>query len=1131
MVFVSVLIGMVVCCLCSCVMKRIQIHFEGDGTRARNRRALMAGLAAGEGRGPGRAETTRADVFRNSLHESGEEDWDCPLCGFGNRPRCFHCNLCGMDKDKVLLDRDRVAQCQRQVMLAAFSSSPLQQGASATTAKPGTVSAAAAAAAALKTGPTQTFSMKLSDRQLRGARRLLWRRELRRHAPSLPPRSKAAKARVKAAYRVDSGHGTFAVQLPPRDSSLDSWRWRRNDPPPPPPAVSESGVEDKLAAFNKAAADGHWEYHDGADSSQETDFDDDEDDDEEATGRGGRGGSKSSSGFLGFFSSSTPNSKNKKRSAATTTTTAATATATQQQQLREPLLLPDMLPQDAVESKTSPKQHAPLDRSSSSGSSNGSGSFVATAASFLFSSSNSQSTVVGVNASATQSSPPRTPSTVWSNPELDAVLKFAAVAVPCEADCISWVPVGDEDSDDDDDDDEDKEEEEEEDEEDENAEEVNSEDSDEDVEKGGSNCSAGGACAALGDDNDDLLDAVIIDQDSTAAAKAPDDGDEDDEDDEGEFQDMFQETAAFGDLLDEYPTQELLLVGMASFRDKHLWFETQLDRIQVPWSGGHISLEVDRSDLVESGTEALLRQTPPQDMRQWMRVTFAGEPGVDVGGIEREWFVLTAQELFSPAAGLFVLTPGSSGYRLNPSGPGGFADSRLGFWADPLQLERCEFAGRVVGKAVLEKQSLPVSLTTSLLKHLLQSPCQWSDLEALDPELAKHLAWLLVQPAEVVDCLDLDFTVTTTSSDQVSSDRKQRKKLKETEAKRRRTVVVLLGDSSGGAGGGGGVEEEEEEDSGGDGCSDDDEEDEHGEEEEEKGTGGGGWGSGDTSEAAEEEEDDDARLLGREHRPAAASSASPVSSSAAAAATAASVALAMKQQQEEQQERQKTKKAKSKAKQKARSKPAVVVHELKPGGCNVAVTAANRVEYVVLLAKWHLATGVEAPLFRFLEGFYTVVPPDLLTVFDYAELEFLMCGNQTIDVQDWKRHTEYAGEYNRGGFGHAPGERLHPVVVWFWEVVEQCLDEGERARLFQFATGGGRVPAQGFKALQRNDGKYQRFCLESADPCSHAAGGLWLPTSHTCFNRLDLPLFKSKKELEEALRIVVNLDVTGFSMD
>lgn len=60
-----------------------------------------------------------------------------------------------------------------------------------------------------------------------------------------------------------------------------------------------------------------------------------------------------------------------------------------------------------------------------------------------------------------------------------------------------------------------------------------------------------------------------------------------------------------------------------------------------------------------------------------------------------------------------------------------------------------------------------------------------------------------------------------------------------------------------------------------------------------------------------------------------------------------------------------------------------------------------------------------------------------------------------IDVTDWKRHTDYLGQYIR------LGER-HPVIKWFWEAVEGFSVE-ERARLLQFCTGTCSVPAQGFK--------------------------------------------------------------------
>jgi hypothetical protein len=82
-----------------------------------------------------------------------------------------------------------------------------------------------------------------------------------------------------------------------------------------------------------------------------------------------------------------------------------------------------------------------------------------------------------------------------------------------------------------------------------------------------------------------------------------------------------------------------------------------------------------------------------------------------------------------------------------------------------------------------------------------------------------------------------------------------------------------------------------------------------------------------------------------------------------------------------------------------------------------------------------------------------------------------MCGLPTLDMDDWKRHTEYLGEYHRLG-------PKHKVIKWFWEVLETFTDE-ERVRLLQFVTGCGGLPAQGFKALQSNDGNFRKFNIQS----------------------------------------------------
>ena len=70
------------------------------------------------------------------------------------------------------------------------------------------------------------------------------------------------------------------------------------------------------------------------------------------------------------------------------------------------------------------------------------------------------------------------------------------------------------------------------------------------------------------------------------------------------------------------------------------------------------------------------------------------------------------------------------------------------------------------------------------------------------------------------------------------------------------------------------------------------------------------------------------------------------------------------------------------------------------------------------------------------------------------------------------------------------------------------------------------MPSFGFRALQRNDGRFQRFCVQSLPRTAPR-----FPRAHTCFNRVDLPLYASYAELAAGLRVVLAMEATGFTMD
>ncbi|KAJ4933845.1 hypothetical protein JOQ06_006654 [Pogonophryne albipinna] len=189
----------------------------------------------------------------------------------------------------------------------------------------------------------------------------------------------------------------------------------------------------------------------------------------------------------------------------------------------------------------------------------------------------------------------------------------------------------------------------------------------------------------------------------------------------------------------------------------------------------------------------------------------------------------------------------------------------------------------------------------------------------------------------------------------------------------------------------------------------------------------------------------------------------------------------------------------------------VSTHELKPDGGELQVTEENKEEYIRLVAEWRLSRGVEEQTQAFFEGFNEVLPQQYLQYFDAKELEVMLCGMQEIDLADWQRNTIYR-HYARSS----------KQIVWFWQFIKEA-DNEKRMRLLQFVTGTCRLPVGGFADLMGSNGP-QKFCIEKVGKEN------WLPRSHTCFNRLDLPPYKSYEQMKEKLLFAIE-ETEGFGQE
>lgn len=186
--------------------------------------------------------------------------------------------------------------------------------------------------------------------------------------------------------------------------------------------------------------------------------------------------------------------------------------------------------------------------------------------------------------------------------------------------------------------------------------------------------------------------------------------------------------------------------------------------------------------------------------------------------------------------------------------------------------------------------------------------------------------------------------------------------------------------------------------------------------------------------------------------------------------------------------------------------------DLIPNGRDIDVTEENKHEYVKLVVQYRLQTSVTEQMNNFLLGFHEIIPMELVSIFDEQELELLISGLPDIDVVDWQNNSTYNN--------YSPSSEQ---IQWFWRAVKS-FDNEERAKLLQFATGTSKVPLNGFKELSGANGTC-KFSIHRDYGTTDR-----LPSSHTCFNQIDLPAYESYETLRGSLLLAITEGHEGFGL-
>ena len=128
------------------------------------------------------------------------------------------------------------------------------------------------------------------------------------------------------------------------------------------------------------------------------------------------------------------------------------------------------------------------------------------------------------------------------------------------------------------------------------------------------------------------------------------------------------------------------------------------------------------------------------------------------------------------------------------------------------------------------------------------------------------------------------------------------------------------------------------------------------------------------------------------------------------------------------------------------------------------------------------------------------------SLFDYEEIETLICGQRVLNFEELRDHCIYAN-------GFTPTSEM---MTWLWQIILEEWSDDNRRKWLAFSTGSDRAPVAGLKSLKF-------YIIQDGEDDER------LPSSHTCFNQLLIPKYSTKEILRERLQTAIE-NSTGFGM-
>lgn len=188
--------------------------------------------------------------------------------------------------------------------------------------------------------------------------------------------------------------------------------------------------------------------------------------------------------------------------------------------------------------------------------------------------------------------------------------------------------------------------------------------------------------------------------------------------------------------------------------------------------------------------------------------------------------------------------------------------------------------------------------------------------------------------------------------------------------------------------------------------------------------------------------------------------------------------------------------------------------ELIENGKNTFLNDENKNKFIEKVIYQETIAPYEEQIKYLHSGVFPILDDNLKGIFSTDELNFLLHGQNKIDLNDWKENTDYKGDYNEN----------HQVIKMFWNKMGK-LKAGELLKFLTFSTWLNNIPIDGFGNLKGAGRKVQKFTIEPYINYSNEEEEekyVFRPMeSKPSFNRLILPQYPNEKEMDKAFEIIL----------